>query len=623
MSPSNAKKPRIIRREDLLQYKNISDYGLVGDLRTSALIGIDGSIDWLCLPRFDSPSVFGAILDRSKGGRFRICPAAEKFASTQYYEPSTNILVTDFHTDAAQLRLTDFMPCFKIDGTFVNSGELHRRFGCISGGLDVEVFCEPRFNYGAVVPELTAVKKIGYSFSSQSKDNGQELGLLTALELNEITKGTLSSVITMRQGDELDLVLRSTGAKFHHSEERYTDIKLKETREFWMRWADRHNYSGKWEDMLVRSSLALKLLVYSPTGAVIAAPTTSLPEGIGGVRNWDYRYSWIRDSSFVLWAFHSLGYSEEATMYTDWLISVFCLTVGNLQPMIGITGGRNLSERNIDSLEGYKKSTPVRVGNGAWDQFQLDIYGLFLDSLYFSHKHGKGLEKKVYDYLIVPMIKELEEVWIKPDSGIWEVRSERKHFVYSKVWAWVAVDRAVKIAKSMGIPDHLESWSRLRDNIYAEILSKGYDTSVGAFVRSYGSKDLDAANLLLPQVRFIKATDPKMASTIDLTMKKLMYDDKFVYRYFAEDGVRGKEGAFLACSFWLVNCFVLSDRLEEAERMLDSLVGCANHLGLFSEEIDPTSGEMLGNFPQAFTHMSFMVAASNLGKALARRNSKS
>ncbi len=615
MNP-DVEKYRVIRRSDLIDYKEISDYALVGDLRTSALIGIDGSIDWLCVPRFDSPSVFGAMLDARKAGRFRVCPAAEQFESWQFYEPLTNILVTLFRSGSAELRLTDFMTCFKIEDTYVSSGELLRMVECISGAMDVEVYCEPRFGYGAIVPNVTSVKQIGYSFFSSVPDNRQELGLLTSLDLYEKEKGTLTSTFGMKKGERVDLVLRSGGSRFHHSEDSHAETKLKETREFWIKWVERCRYSGKWRDQLLRSTLALKLLQYSPTGAIIAAPTSSLPEEIGGMRNWDYRYSWIRDSSFVLWAFHSLGYSEEAKMYTDWLTSVFCLTVGNLQPMLGVAGERDLSERTLDFLEGYKKSAPVRVGNGAWDQFQLDIYGILLDALYFSHKHGAGLQKKVYDYLIEPMIEALEHVWTKPDCGIWEVRSQKEHFVYSKVWAWVAVDRALKIARSMGISDHATQWTELRDRIKSEIFEKGYDESLGAFVRSYGSKELDAANLLMPQVRFISPKDPKMISTIDLTTKKLLSNGKFVYRYLAEDGLPGKEGAFLICSFWLVNCLTLAGRLQEAQEMLDSLLSCANHVGLFSEEVDPQSGKMLGNFPQAFTHMGFIVAASNLGKAL-------
>ena len=621
MSPDD-EKYRLIRRADHPSYKNISDYGLVGDLRTAALIGIDGSIDWLCIPRFDSPSVFGAILDARKGGRFRVCPVAEQFESYQYYEPLTNILITQFRLGSAKVRLTDFMTCFKIEETFVTSGELLRMVECVAGDIEVEVLFEPRFGYGAIVPNVRSVKHIGYSFFSPVSENRQEIALLTSLDLADVGQGTLTTTLALKEGDKLDLVLRSGGARFHHSEDSHASIKLRETREFWTRWVDRCNYSGKWRDELLRSALALKLLQYSPTGAIVAAPTTSLPEQIGGTRNWDYRYSWIRDSSFVLWAFHSLGYNEEAKKYTDWLTSVFCLTIGNLQPMLGVAGERDLSERTLDFLEGYKRSAPVRVGNGAWDQFQLDIYGIMLDALYFSHKHGSGLQRKVYDYLIEPMIMALAEVWTKPDCGIWEVRSQEEHFVYSKVWAWVAVDRAIKIARSMGISQNLAKWTELREKIRSQIIERGFDESLGAFVRSYDSKDLDAANLLMPQVRFIAADDPKMISTIDLTMKKLVSNGKYVYRYLAEDGIPGREGAFLVCSFWLVNCLVLAGRLEEAEKMLDSLLPAANHLGLFSEEIDPQTEMMLGNFPQAFTHMGFIVAASNLGRAMDEHKKK-
>ena len=611
---SNTISPKKIKRSDLFSYKPISDYGIIGDMKSCALVGVDGSIDWFCVPRFDSPSVFGAILDSEKGGRFLICPSADSFGTNQSYEPLTNVLVTNFSYNSSKVTLTDFMPCFKVDKTFVSTGEIHRRLQCTSGTMEIEARFEPRFAYGAIVPEKFWTRGMGYSFSSPASD--QDVTLLTKMEFQEIGKGTIYSKFVMKAGDKIDLVIKYGGTRFYHAEDTRTDIKLKETREFWRGWVERCNFTGKWKDQVLRSALVLKLLVYSPTGAIIAAPTTSLPEEIGGKRNWDYRFSWIRDSSFVIWAFHSLGFDEEADSYLDWVLSGFCLMIDSLQPMLGIAGERNLVERSLDHLSGYKGSGPVRIGNDAWNQFQLDLYGIFIDAMYFSHMHGRGVNPKVFDYLIRPMISALEDMWTKPDCGIWEVRSQNEHFVYSKMWAWVGVDRALKIAQELGYSIDVEKWSALREKIRSEIYSKGYDETIGSFVRAFGSNELDAANLLMPQVRFISGDDPKMVSTIDATIKKLLAEGKFVYRYLAEDGMPGREGAFLICTFWLVNCLTLAGRIKEAEELMDSVVGYANHLGLFSEEIDPKTGDMLGNFPQAFTHMGFITAAVNLSNAM-------
>lgn len=602
------------RRRLLAEYKPISDYGIIGDLKTCALVGTDASIDWLCLPRFDSPSVFAAILDLKKGGSFRIMPTAERFSCCQYYEELTNILVTEFKTRNGTVSITDFMPCFKAAGTIVSSGEIHRRITCLAGTQSLEICLMPRFNYGAAVPTVHRLKGLGYSFVSKDPNARQALALLTQLEFETSEQGMVKRILDVKRNQVVDLVLRYGGVKVHHSAETYTDIKLEETRKFWEKWVSSCRYDGKWKKQVLRSALALRLLVYEPTGAIIAAPTTSLPEEIGGVRNWDYRYSWIRDSSFVLWALHSLNHDKEAQRYLRWITSIFYLTGGNLQIMLGIGGERDLSEFLLTSLNGYKDSSPVRVGNGAWDQFQLDVYGILLDALYFSHRHGGGIEKKIFKNLVIPLLEAVEEDWVKPDCGIWEVRGRVEHFVYSKMWCWVAVDRAVKIAEAIGFNENLEKWKELRDRIRDDILSRGWDESLQSFVRSYGSKELDAANLLMPQVGFISAKDPKMLSTIKRTVRELLSNQKFLYRYTSEDGLPGREGAFLICSFWLVNCLTMAGELDRAEKLMDSLLSHTNHLGLFSEEVDPKSGAFLGNFPQAFTHMGLITAATTLSK---------
>jgi alpha,alpha-trehalase len=607
---------RTIVRSDLQSFKPIADYGLIGDMRTCALVGIDGSVDWMCIPRFDSPSFFGAILDAKKGGNFRVCPEADRFQSMQTYEPLTNVLSTTFRVDASEAILTDFMPCFTIERTQISYGELHRRVECRDGKMELEVYLAPRLEYGAHIPDIQWIEGVAYNFSSRFDRSNQGSTLLTPTKLQEAEKGTLTGRFELSKGQKVDFILRNSLVGKNERFDPNTDIKLKETRDYWRNWVSRCELGGKWKEQVLRSALALKLLVYSPTGSIVAAPTTSLPEEIGGARNWDYRFSWIRDSSFVIWAFHSLGFNEEANSYLDWLLGAFSLTIGSLQPMIGITGYRELTERTIDSLSGYMNSSPVRVGNEASGQFQLDLYGIFVDALFFSHKHGRGVNRKVFDYLVLPIISTLEDMWRRPDNGIWEVRSQPEHFVYSKVWAWVAVDRALKIAEEHGFSEYIERWSLLREQIRDEILKKGYDESLHSFVRSYGSKSIDAANLLMPQVRFIPGNDPMMIGTVDATVNKLLTSNGFVYRYLDEDGLPGKEGAFLICSFWLVNCLTIAGRLNEAEKLMNSVAGYANHLGLFSEEVDPQSGGLLGNFPQAFTHMGFITAAVNLSKAL-------
>jgi alpha,alpha-trehalase len=609
------------RNKVLHDYKQISDYALIGDQKTCALVGIDGSIDWFCVPRFDSPSVFAAILDKGKGGSFRLMPLADQFQIVQHYEGLTNILATEFKTDSGHAKLVDFMPSFKVGRTMVSAGEIHRRLTCLSGEIELEALISPRMNYGRIIPDVNSVKKIGYSFSSQQQEMHQQLALITPLRFKEVEQGTLAFNLHLRKGDQTILVLRYGGAKLHHTENTFSDVKLEQTRTYWKTWASKTKVSGKWREPIVRSALALKLLIYSPTGAIVAAPTTSLPEQIGGVRNWDYRYSWVRDSSFVLWAFHSLGHDQAEENYLDWMTSMFYLTCENLQVMLGISSERDLTERTLDHLEGYRQSTPVRVGNGAWDQFQLDVYGILLDALYFSHKHGGGVSLKVFDYLVAPLVKQVEQVWDIPDCGIWEVRGEKEPFVYSKMWCWVGLDRAVKIATSLRRSEDAQRWSKLRDEIKETILEKGWDESIGSFVRSFGTTDLDCANLLMPQLRFISGKDPRMVATIDKTIKELG-EGKFLYRYRTKDGLPGEEGAFLICSFWLVSCLALAGRLKEAEELLDGLIECSNHVGLFSEEVDPKNGSMLGNYPQAFTHMGFITAAVTVSRELERRRKR-
>ena len=605
---------RKLRKEDILNhYKPIADYAVIGDQKTCALVGIDGSIDWLCVPKFDSPSVFGSLLDVNRGGSFRTIPEVDEFETRQYYEDETNILLTEFRNQSGLVRITDFMPCFKVSGLEVSAGEIHRRLNCLEGKFLLDIRVQPRMNYGSVIPDISKVGSNGYTIvPSKSEEVVQELALISSVDFEITQTGSLAKLHQLKEKDQIDFVLRFSGLKYYHSQKTYTDEKLAETKSYWNTLASRCRYRGKWRDYVVRSALTLHLLDYSMTGAIIAAPTTSLPESIGGVRNWDYRYSWIRDSSFVLWAFHCIGDTGKQISYLNWLTSTFYLTIENLQIMLGISGERTLNEKILDHLEGYMCSAPVRIGNGAWDQFQLDVYGILLDTLYFSHVHHRKLSKKMYNHIVRPTVKLVELNWEKPDCGLWEVRGNKEHFVYSKVWCWVALDRAVKIAQELNMKDDSRAWENLRDTIRAAILEKGWDQSVKSFVRSFGSKHIDAANLLMPLVKFIDGKDPRMISTVSQIKKELLVEDKFLYRYKAEDGLGGDEGAFLVCSFWLVSCLALAGETAEAEALLDSLLECSNHVGLFSEEIDPKSGAMLGNFPQAFTHMGLISAVMDI-----------
>ncbi|MDG6904590.1 MAG: glycoside hydrolase family 15 protein [Nitrososphaerota archaeon] len=612
MQPGN-ESWRVLDDTYLQNYKPIADHAIIGDRKTCALIGLDGSIDWLCTPRFDSPSIFCAILDKAKGGRFSIRPRNRPFEVRQCYDGHTNVLFTEFKNERGRARITDFMPCFEVAGVIISSNEVHRRIACLEGDMDLEIIMEPRLDYGRLIPIISKIGENAYTFVSEGQEANHEIALISTVDF-DTAEGSLKRTISLKCDEKLDLVLRMGGLAYHSTQETRTDEKLEETKRYWDAIATHCKYRGKWREQVIRSALTLHLLVYAPTNAIIAAPTTSLPEKIGGVRNWDYRFSWIRDSSFVMWALHSIGDKAERGAYLDWLTSVFYLMIENLQVMVSITGDSVLNEKTLDYLEGYSKSSPVRIGNGAWNQLQLDMYGILLDALYFAHKHHRKISKRVFDHIVRPVTKLVEQNWEKPDCGIWEVRGEKENFVYSKVWCWVAMDRALKLADLLGIKEDLSSWKLLKDKIKETVFQKGWDPDLNSFVRSFGSKELDSANLLMPQVKFIDGTDPRMVSTIEQIQKQLASDGKFLFRYKSSDGLPGEEGAFLICSFWLASCLALAGKQKEAEELLETLWKCSNHVGLFSEEVDPRTGEMLGNFPQAFTHMGFITAVMEIEK---------
>lgn len=608
-----------------MPYQPIENYGLIGNLRTAALVGMDGSIDWLCLPRFDSPSVFAAILDDRNGGRFRIAPADDGFRCKQHYWPNTNILITRFlHSDGIG-EVVDYMPVGGAGGSAAD--QLVRRARVVHGRMTFRLECCPAFNYARTGHETFVA-----GTSAHFNGPGLSLGLAASVSLRHDDQGALAD-FTLNEGESATFILRlrdpgkdagncpGTG----EAEELF-----RETVAYWQRWLSHCTYQGRWREVLQRSALALKLLTYEPTGALVAAPTTSLPEGIGGVRNWDYRYTWLRDASFTLYALMRIGFTEEAARFMDWLSARWhddkSNADGPLQLMYGIDGRTDLVEEELSHLEGYCGSRPVRIGNAAHGQLQLDIYGELMDSAYLFNKHGTPLGFEAWQDLR-RLVDWVCDNWSRQDEGIWEVRGGRRHFVFSRLMCWVALDRGLRLADKRSFPTDRLRWLKVRDEIYEEVMRKGWNPNAQAFVQAYGSPALDASNLLMPLVFFTAPNDPRILATVDAIRKPLsqggLSAGGLVYRYDpreAPDGLPGMEGSFNMCSFWLVEVLTRAghtdrQRLEEARLLFEEMLGYANHLGLYAEQTGPR-GEALGNFPQAFTHLGLISAAFNLDRAL-------
>lgn len=588
-------------------YKPISGYGVIGNTKTAALVGYDGSIDWCCFPRFDSPSVFAAILDWKKGGRWCIQPANEA-SSTQSYVKDTNILRTEFESDGSKVMLTDFMPCSKSGVPWSSLPEIHRILKCTAGKMSMHFSFEPAFDYGRVTPRLVETPK-GISMREGRWDM-----VLSWSEPFPMDEGEVGADFEVKEGDERTFVL-SYGESVPRSVAEYrSEVQRARTEFFWTDWVSQLHYKGKWRDIVIRSALALKLLTYSPTGAIVAAVTTSLPEVLGGTRNWDYRYSWIRDSANSLWAFNIIGSSSEAESYLRWLIENNPALEVDLRLMYDVNGGTNLPESTLDHLEGYKESRPVRVGNAASLQLQFDTYGYMLDALYFSTQHGKAVSDDTYFRFVKPLADYIADTWREPSNSIWETREKKGHYVYTKAWSYAGLVRAIDIAKETGHEDDIAAWAAAKKKIRTEVLKKGWSRAKHTFVMDYESDELDSANLMLPLMGFIRANDTRMKSTIEKIQKELA-DGALVYRSRAHRRKERKEGAFLLCSFWLVSCLAMLGRVDEATKNFDELVGRSNHLGLFAEEIDPRTGDALGNFPQAFSHLGVIIAANALDEA--------
>ena len=596
-------------------YLPIEDHGIIGDLHTAALVGTDGTIDWLCLPAFDAPSVFCSILDDEKGGHFALRPA-EYTRSQQIYLPDTNVLLTRFFSREGLAEVLDFMPI--VSGTG-GRHKLVRNVRVIRGRMDLQMECRPAFDY-ARRDHSVSVTESGAVFSSEEFC----LGLATDVGLKEWDRGAAGARFSLGAGEGATFVLaqvdRGEGPGEVLSNPGFEDL-LHRTLRYWRGWLANSTYHGRWREMVHRSALALKLMVYDPTGALVASPTMGLPESIGGERNWDYRYTWLRDAALALYALIYVGFEDEARNFMGWLRDR-CQEDedGLLQPLYGIDGRTDLAEVELSHLSGYMNSAPVRLGNDAHGQRQLDLYGAVLDAAYLYNKYGAPLDYDLWKNL-TKILDWLSNNWRDPDEGIWEVRGGRRQFVSSKLLSWVALERAGRIARQRGLPGGNGRWERERDDIYEEIMEMGWNKERNSFVQFYGSDALDASLLMMPLVKFMGPTDPRWLATLDRIQQELTYDtlvDRYQTDSAAPDGLEGGEGSFNLCSFWLVECLTQAGRIEEARLALEKMFSYSNHLGLYSEEIG-YSGEALGNFPQAFTHLALISAAVHLDRALGAR----
>jgi alpha,alpha-trehalase len=587
-------------------YPPISDYALLSDCHTAALVSKDGSVDWCSFHRFVAQPVFCRILDWGKGGFFRIAPRDE-YEVTRRYLPGTNVLETTFRTETGVLTLTDFIPVRREAGH--PDHRLLRIVRCEEGEVPVKAKFEPRFDYGLTEPRVETIdQEIAVAYGG-----ADALVLQSELPIGTAELSACAAARTLRSGEEAFLAL--TFQLPHELDPRRADAAdvrkaLDETVAYWREWADACTYDGPYREQVVRSALVLKALTNGPTGAIVAAATTSLPEEVGGERNWDYRYTWLRDSALTLNALFALGYTEEADAYMGWLRRTTAGRAKALQIMYGVGGERFLPEVELDHLEGYRGSRPVRIGNGAYAQFQLDVFGELLDTVWIYRQHGGEIDDSFWEFL-GRVAGAVIDRWREPDQGIWEIRGEPRHFTYSKVMAWVALDRVVRIAEVDGREGNLDDWRANRDELRELIEREGVEPESGAFIQSFGDRGkLDASNLMIPIVGFVGHDDPRARATFERTISDLSADG-FVYRYVTDgvDGLSGEEATFAICSFWLVECLARAGETERARELFERLLGFCNDVGLLAEEIDPHDGELIGNFPQAFSHVGLIQAA--------------
>jgi GH15 family glucan-1,4-alpha-glucosidase len=610
-----------------MAYQPIQNYGIIGNMRTAALVGMNGSIDWFCFPHFDSPSVFAAILDDDKGGRFEIAATQETVSAKQLYWPDTNVLITRFYSANGVGEIEDFMPA-GLPPESPWHHQLIRRVKVTQGSMEFRVRCHPACDY-ARAPHQTTITKRGANFYSANLS----LGLATDISLTSDDRGA-GAIFALQEEQAVVFVLgriqSGEGCDRCPSQEETNDL-FERTVNFWQRWLSKCTYTGRWRETVYRSALTLKLLTFEPTGAIVAAPTCSLPETLGGIRNWDYRYTWIRDAAFTLYGLLRIGFTEEADGFMRWLEARVgeIEADGSLQIVYGIDGRHDLKEQTLDHLNGYRGSRPVRIGNGAYDQLQLDIYGELLDALYLYNKYVMPIGYDAWTR-IRQRLDWLCENWQRPDEGIWEMRGGQRHFVYSKLMCWVAMDRGLRLAEKRSFPADRARWLAVRDRIYEEVMARGWSLERRSFVQHYDSDSLDASNLIMPLVFFMSPNDPRMISTLEAINRSPkrggLVSDGLVYRYDSEtgeDGLHGKEGTFNMCTFWLVEALTRAGRVDrtkltKARLLFERMLGYANHVGLYSEEIG-ASGEALGNFPQAFTHLALISAAFNLDRALGQK----
>ncbi len=596
-------------------YQPIENYGVIGNLQTVALVAIDGSIDFMCFPYFDSPTIFGALLDHRRGGRFSISASLQNSRPKQMYISNSNILITRFLSPEGVAELVDFMP-ISLESTSDKNELVHqliRRVQCVRGEVKFKLSLDPRLDYGRAPQSIKRVSDHQVLFLADT-------GPLRMLRFRSqcqvrVEDDRVTAEFVLRSGETALFSLDSDPEVPDQIDANLAKTVFDNTLKFWQGWVSKSTYRGRWREMVDRSALVLKLLTSQKHGSIIAAPTFGLPEAVGGGRNWDYRYTWIRDASFTLYALSRLGFQAESKAFMQWL-EERCRSLKQDQPlqiMYAADGNQDLSETVLSHWEGYRKSFPVRIGNGAANQLQLDIYGELLDSIYLYNKYSEPVSNDLWFHL-VRLLNWVCKNWNQPDEGIWEVRGGKKELLYSRLMCWVAIDRGLRLADKRSFPAPAADWKNVRDTIYNQIYQEFWSSDLHSFVQFRNGETLDAAALLAPLVKFISPTDPRWLSSLKAIEANLV-DDSLVYRYRGEDGIEGSEGSFCMCSFWYIECLARAGEVARARFLFEKMLGYANHLGLFAEELGP-SGEHLGNFPQAFTHLALISAAYELNRQL-------
>ncbi len=596
-----------------INFEKISDHGVIFNNRTAALIGKDGTVDWACFPNFDSKPVFDSILDIKNGGFFITKPLYENLEYNQYYEELTNILVTEFlRNSEVIMKLTDFLPISEY--STINFPEIHRRIDVPNQDVDISILFKPNFNYGREKPEITR-KKYGYIFNGIDND----VGISSNLELHEDQGIVFGNKITLKKGMQEWIVVSSGISHLNKITDFRPNERLEDTRKYWKNWTKGINYEGIYHNHIIRSALTLKGLFYEPTGMMVAAPTSSLPEAIGGDRNWDYRFTWIRDTSYVIDALSVIGLKEAATNFLYDLMHKIQRD-RKIKTIYEINSGNSLNEE-IVPYEGYMNSRPVRIGNGASSQFQLDQYGSIINSIYHFNLAGGIITVHLWDF-VLEILEKLEVIWKRPDSSIWEFRTEPKHYVYSKLISWLGFHRAISMGKKLGYTAPYRKWKKMEDEIKNDIIKNGYNPRINSFVQYYGSDTVDASLLRLPLMDFLPPDDKKVAGTIQKIEKELMVNGYLFKRYNEDDGLKSRDNAFLLLTFWYIEDLVLMNRLDEAQSVLDNILGKSNHLLLFSEEMDIKTEELIGNFPQGITHLGVIRSIIKLNEQLKNKTHK-